>query len=76
MLHIGRAVTAEQTVYILHSERCRARTKDLRECAFSIALDGGITEADWGGREDIPVVLGVTLDGDLIPVREVEKTDG
>jgi len=59
--HLGRAVSAEETVYILHSEQCRqlhdAGTRDMRECLFSLALDRGIDPADWAGMEDRPVVL-------------------
>lgn len=40
-LHLGRAVTAECRVYILHSEECRQRNTDLRACAYSFALDHG-----------------------------------
>lgn len=55
--HIGRAVSAEQRVYILHSERCKAKYADLRECPYSLALDRGINVADWEGHEDQPVKL-------------------
>ena len=40
--HQARAVSAEQTVYILHSQECRDSTPDLRDCPFSVALDNGI----------------------------------
>lgn len=55
--HLGRAVSAEQTVYILHSEKCRDSGIDLRECPYSRFLDNGI-DPDWGkGHEDKAVVL-------------------
>jgi hypothetical protein len=48
--HWGRAVSAEETVYILHSQECKDSTPDLRECPFSIALDRGIDSAfPWTG---------------------------
>lgn len=48
--HHGRAVSAEQTVYILHSQQCRDTTPDLRTCRFSVALDRGIENAyPWTG---------------------------
>lgn len=65
--HVGRAVSAEQTVYILHSHDCRNSGRDLRECPFSVALDRGINERDWSGMEDGPVVLDITGRGDLVP---------
>lgn len=55
--HYGRAVSAEQRVYILHSELCIESGIDLRHCGFSIALDLGIDVATWAGYEDRPVAL-------------------
>lgn len=54
-LHLGRAVSAEQKVYILHSVECRESSPDLRTCKFSLALDRGIDLSRW--VEDTPVVL-------------------
>lgn len=68
--HIARAVSAEQTVYILHSHWCRAATPDLRDCIYSIALDQGISVLHWAGHEDTPVRVTVTDDGELIPCRD------
>ncbi|MCZ2837159.1 hypothetical protein [Modestobacter sp. VKM Ac-2985] len=65
--HWGRAVSAEQTVYILHSEACLASGVDLRDCEFSVALDSGIDMRDWSKREDQPVQLGIDADGWLVP---------
>lgn len=59
LIHIGRAVTGDQAVYILHSSECRDSGIDLRACQFSIALDRGIAASDWSGHEDRPVLLGV-----------------
>lgn len=67
--HLGRAISDEETVYILHSQRCRDSGKDLRDCPFSRALDLGIDRRIWTGWEDIPVVLGITTHG-LTPLRE------
>lgn len=66
--HIGRAVSAEQTVYILHSQRCLDSGIDLRECAWSVALDQGI-EGDplWDDCQDRPVVLHLHH-GTLMPI--------
>lgn len=66
--HYARAVSAEQTVYILHSQECRDRYDDLRECPFSRALDRGIDEYDWSDREDQPVLVRIR-DERLIPDR-------
>lgn len=67
--HLGRAVSAEQTVYILHSGRCYASGIDLRDCSYSRWLDHGIDPAEWQGWEDKPVVLNVNRHGRLIPDR-------
>lgn len=65
--HLGRAVSAEQKVYILHSAKCRDSGIDLRECEWSRALDRGIDPADWARFEDRPVVLAV-IKSRLFPV--------
>ena len=57
--HLARAVSDEQTVYILHSQRCKDSGVDLRGCPFSLALDHGIDRADWEGFEDRPVVVAI-----------------
>ena len=69
--HVGRAISSEQTVYVLHSAVCIASGQDLRDFAFSVALDAGIRPDDWDGREDEPVILGIR-DGHLVPVPPVE----
>jgi membrane carboxypeptidase/penicillin-binding protein len=61
--HIGRAVSAEETVYILHSQECRDSGVDLRECPYSSALDEGIDPSTW--VEDAPVRLAI-VDGRLV----------
>ena len=68
-LHLGRAVSAEQTVYVLHSRKCLDSGIDLRECAFSVALDSGIVVAEWQGMLDRPVVLN-RVAGRLVPSNE------
>lgn len=74
--HIVRAVSSEQTVYILHSQECLndcfIRGVDLRHCRFSLALDRGIEPERWVGLEDRPFVAGV-WQGRLVPL---EGTDG
>lgn len=54
-LHYARAVSDEQTVYILHSRKCVDSGIDLRKCRFSLALDNGIRLAEW--VEDEPCVV-------------------
>lgn len=54
--HIGRLVSAEDTVYILHSHECRDSGIDLRECRFSRALDG---RTSWWPIDE-PVELSIT----------------
>lgn len=74
--HLARAVSAEQRVYILHSTACVDSGIDLRECAYSQALDYGIDLDVWGDCQDTPVRL--TIDDeheDLIP-HTIDPTAG
>ncbi len=67
--HLARAVSKEQTVYVLHSYDCLHTTPDLRECEFSLALDVGIHGREWLGFEDAPVAVTISdFDGSLLPV--------
>lgn len=75
--HYARAITAEQEVYILHSEQCRSTTPDLRDCPFSRALDRGIVHhvpwSGWRRVQDRPVRVEVFkgwLVPDLLDVRD------
>lgn len=50
--HYARAVTADQRIYILHSQACVNQHEDLRDCGISMALDGMLDESvrplfDW-----------------------------
>jgi hypothetical protein len=65
--HFGRAVSAEETVYILHSQECLDSGIDLRDCRFSVALDQGIWQQAWADHEDMPVCL-MILNERLVPV--------
>jgi hypothetical protein len=65
--HLGRAVSAEETIYILHSYACKESGIDLRECEWSLALDRGIDPFMWEKRMDQPVVLAFFQDR-LFPV--------
>lgn len=65
--HLARAVSAEQTVYILHSETCRDSGIDLRNCAYSTALDNGIDMDWWREHQDVAVVV-APYHGRLIPL--------
>lgn len=71
-MHIGRAVSSEETVYILHSQECRDSGIDLRECPLSIALDLGIELPSWTGYEDRPVALGVIHER-LVPLVDLAE---
>ena len=68
--HWARAVHAEQTVYILHSQACRESTPDLRDCPYSHALDRGIQHhIPWTGwrralNRPVPVEI---FHGYLVP---------
>lgn len=69
--HYARAVSSEQTVYVLHSRRCVESTPDLRDCPFSVALDRGIEHhtpwSGWRHCQDRPVRVEVVM-GWLVPV--------
>lgn len=72
--HIGRAVSAEHTVYILHSGACVLSGTDLRDCPYSLALNLGIDVDRW--VEDTPVRLQIDPDdGSLIPATEGTADD-
>lgn len=58
--HYARAVSPEQTVYILHSRECLGIFDDLRDCPFSKALDRGINPERWSGFEDRAVRVRVS----------------
>ncbi|MEO7018384.1 MAG: hypothetical protein ABI067_17890 [Leifsonia sp.] len=74
--HLGRAISAEERVYILHSTECAASGIDLRTCVFSEALDYGIDMDVWGDFQDVPVVLAISDEyDDLEPVR-IATTEG
>ena len=55
--HLGRADSSTRKVSILHPSWCKESTPDLRDCAWSLALDRGIDPDWWEGYEDRPVVL-------------------
>lgn len=57
LAHLGRAVSSEQVVYILHSQQCLDSGIDLRSCGYSRALDRGIDLADWQHHQDQVVTL-------------------
>lgn len=63
--HLGRAVSAEQRVYILHSGACKDSGLDLRKCSYSVALDLGIDADAW---EQDAVVSLVIQGGLLVPL--------
>ena len=71
--HIARAVSAEQTVYILHPYSCLLLHQQLTDCAYSRALDRGISLPTWEGREDRPIYVVIGADGRLVPTRGMEN---
>lgn len=64
--HIGRAVTARRTVYMLHSRECRDERADLTECPYARASDNGIDPSEWPPDTAVYVIVG---DGHLTPQR-------
>jgi len=73
--HFGRADSASETIYILHSQRCLDSGIDLRECRFSIAMDSGIEPQVWDDLQDRPIILGVEH-GCLVPIDAPRSTPG
>lgn len=69
--HIGRAVSEEQQLFILHSVECveslAMRTSDLRQCPFSLALDDGLNAEEWADSQDAAVHLALTDEGRVVP---------
>ncbi|MFB7890316.1 hypothetical protein ACFCZ3_19920 [Cellulosimicrobium cellulans] len=62
--HLGRAVSAEKRVYVLHSWACIDSGIDLRECEFSRALDATrVRPEEW--PFDVAIALGIA-DGALV----------
>ena len=64
--HLGRLVSADQTCYILHSQACLSAGRDLRECAFSVAMDD-MNDLEFAGYADRPIVLAVSSEDELLP---------
>ena len=61
--HLGRAVSADEQVYILHSTECIKHGVDLRLCRFSLAMDKHGIDATWMiDLTDRPVVLSIEND--------------
>lgn len=74
-VHQARAVSKEQTVYILHSHKCLESGIDLRECPYSLALDNGIDSDDWRGYEDVALPVAI-IGRRLFPVpKALEGSD-
>lgn len=72
-VHLARAASAEQRVYLLHPDECIARGIDLRTCEYSEALDHGIDLDAWAGAEDQPVRVLIDPEyDDLIPATATE----
>lgn len=65
--HFARAVSAEQMVYILHSQECVDEGEDLRRCRYSMALDRGIEMGSWEHCLDRPVPIAISNDGRIVP---------
>ncbi|WP_314429639.1 hypothetical protein [Microbacterium lacticum] len=75
-IHVARALSAEQRVYVLHSRECieqiTERGSDLRLCPFSVALDEDIDLGPWEDFQDVAVEVEIDDEyGDLVPTRTV-----
>lgn len=56
-VHVAKAVSDEQVLYILHSQDCLDRTEDLRTCPYAEAQNQGVDEAAWEPYLDKIVVV-------------------
>lgn len=65
MIHQARAVSAEECVYVLHSEWCLDVYADLTDCPYSLALDRGIDPDEWA--KDKAVSVRINRGGRLVP---------
>ncbi len=76
--HWGRAVSAEQKVYILHSQKCLDSISDLTGCPYSLALDDGIDIEDWTEDVAVPLLLHEQDEGEvwLIPAHSEPPATG
>ena len=71
--HLARAVSAEQRVYILHSQKCLDSGIDLRACPYALALDNGIRLSEWHEDEAFYVeIVGAFDQARLSPVLYAE----
>lgn len=64
--HQARAVSEEQTVYILHSQACLDSGIYLTDCAYSLALDEGIDIERWEHFQDQAMFVAIE-DWRLVP---------
>lgn len=71
--HMARAISAERTVYILHSFECLDTVPDLRDCPYSLALDKGITVRRW--PQDVCVEAAIER-GRLVPAQIAAPSSG
>lgn len=75
-IHLARAISDEDRVYILHSRQCTLAYSDLRQCPYSVALDEGIDIGLWEDRQDRPVEIRIDEEyGDLVPEKSHEPGD-
>jgi hypothetical protein len=73
--HIGRAVSDEQRLYIMHSAKCVAETSELTECSYSKLLaEKGLSFDAWHDWMDRPVVLVEGPHG-LVPDRDAYEEE-
>lgn len=75
--HWARAVSEEQTVYILHSQECKDTQDDLRDCQFSIALEAGLEDVwkYWEDLQDTPVAVRIWYGYLVPPMRKLPRSN-
>lgn len=68
-VHMARASTKVNRVYLLHSAEClKEYGHDLRDCPFSLAMDKGIDTELWEGCLGVPTAVRISDTYGLLPM--------
>lgn len=67
-VHYGRAVSATDQFYILHSRRCLRDFPDSMDCPFSFSMLHGINRKEWAKWQDMALPIGIRR-GMVVPFR-------
>lgn len=68
-LHIAKASSRDQRVYILHPWTCLSDNEDVAGCEFHEMLENGISLDKWQDSLDIPVVIGLDNEAPVLRLK-------